>query len=384
MKIKSLIQSLILVPCFLCFSAYATLNKNIKEPSVENLKQKISAIQNESMMPGLEVMVTKNAKEIFSYTSGVRAIDKGVEVTPNDRWHIGSCTKPMTAFLIGMLVDQGKLNWDTKLKSVLPKNLKMHSSLDEITIEQLLSHSSGLADVKEPDKGKLWATLFTKDESSKDMRSKLVSGILSLPAHFTPGSKHEYSNSGYVVLGWITEQLWHNDWESIIKEKIFDKLDMKSCGFGSPGAEDQLNPTQPWGHALDNGKLISLAPGIQSDNPPALGPAGTVHCNAQDWRKFSSLYLTSQSNQLVPKSTLENLLSNADKESLYTYSTIGRMEREWAHGTVFAMDGSNTYNYAVLAIAPNLGRIYTININAGHEKAKAGAYQILKLLTEIK
>ncbi|MGZ3768587.1 MAG: serine hydrolase domain-containing protein [Bdellovibrio sp.] len=384
MKNNFLRQMLILLPCFLSFSAFATLNKKSKEPSVENLKQKISAIQNESMMPGLEVMVTENAKEIFSYTSGVRAIDKGVQVTSNDKWHIGSCTKPMTAFLIGILVDQGKLNWNSKLKDIVPKNQKMHSSLDEITIEQLLSHSSGLADVVEPDKGKLWATLFTKDKSSKEMRSKLVSGILSLPAHFTPGSKHEYSNSGYVVLGWIAEQLLNNDWESIIKEKIFYKLDMKSCGFGSPGAEDQLNPKQPWGHALNNVKLISLAPGIQSDNPPAFGPAGTVHCNAQDWRKFSSLYLTNQPNPLVFKSTLEKLLSNADKESLYTFSTIERMEREWAHGTVFAMAGSNTFNYAVLAIAPNLGRIYTINTNADHQKAEAGAYQILKLLTEIK
>ncbi len=351
---------------------------------MESVEQKIKHIQDESLMPGLQVAVAENDKDIFGYTSGMRAFDKQVAITSNDKWHIGSCTKPMTAFLIGILVDQGKISWDTKLKSLLPKNQKMHSSLDDITIEQLLSHSSGLADVMEPDSGKMWATLFTTEKSSKEMRSKLVSGILSLPGRFTPGSKREYSNSGYVVLGWITEQLWNMDWETISKKEIFTKLKMDSCGFGSAGVENQSTPSQPWGHELENGKLIAIAPGIQSDNPPALGPAGTVHCTVNDWRKFSSIFLGNQHNQLVSNTTLEKLLSKAANEGPFTYSSIGRMEKEWAKGTVFAMAGSNTYNYAIVAIAPNLNRIYTINTNAGHEKAEAGVSQILKILTEIK
>lgn len=71
-------------------------------------------------------------------------------------------------------------------------------------------------------------------------------------------------------------------------------------------------------------------------------------------------------------------------EGPYTYSSIGRMERPWAKGTAFAMAGSNTMNYAIVAIAPALNRVFTINTNTGHPKAEESVTKILKLLTEIK
>ena len=159
---------------------------------------------------------------------------------------------------------------------------------------------------------------------------------------------------------------------------------MKSCGFGSPGLENQTAPTQPWGHAVENGKVVSLKPGIQSDNPPALGPAGTVHCSANDWRKFLALFLNEAPQEILSTQTLEKLKSKVDEQGPYTFSSIGRMEREWAKGSVYAMAGSNTYNYAIVAVAPALNRIYTINTNIGDEKAEAGVTQILKELTQLK
>ncbi len=365
-------------------NAWASVPNQNREPSMQNnLSEKIMPIQQNSKLPGLQVSVTENGNEIFNYANGVRAIEYKETVTANDQWHIGSCTKPMTAFLIGQLVDQKKLRWDTRLEEILPKKHSIHPSLKGITVTHLLTHSSGLADVMEPEGGKLWEKLFSNEQSPAKMRSKLVNGIFALPARFTPGSKHEYSNSGYVVLGWIVEQLAKDSWENTITKQLFEKLEMRSCGFGSPGTENQSAPTQPWGHAIENGKVVSLKPGIQSDNPPALGPAGTVHCSASDWRKFLALFLDNIPQKIVSSATLDKLKSKVDTQEPYTFSSIGRMEREWAKGSAYAMAGSNTYNYAIVAVALSVRNDVAYYAKTGAiERVSHGVYRNPKAILD--
>lgn len=352
---------------------------------MQTLEQKINDLQVESQMPGLQVVVTEGKESIFEYAKGIRAQGHEEVITSEDMWHIGSCTKPMTAFLIGRLVDEKAINWKTTLADIVPAGVDFDPSVKTITIEQLLSHSSGLADVTEPADGKLWSTLYTDKQSSQVMRDKLVRAILKMPVRFQPGTKFEYSNSGYVVLGWIVEKIKSLSWEEVLKKDMFQKFEMASCGFGPAGIEKTKIVLQPWSHHLENDRLQSIAPGIYADNPSALGPAGTVHCSAKDWRKFLTLFLNNEgvSSGYLTSATYTKLLSNAG-EGPYTYSSVGRMERPWAKGTAFAMAGSNTMNYAIMAIAPNLNRIFTINTNAGHPKAEESVTKILKLLTELK
>lgn len=359
--------------------------KNSKDSNMQELKYKIKSIQDESQMPGLQIVVTEGEKVIFEYTNGIRAFGLHEVITPEDQWHIGSCTKPMTAFLVGRLIDQKIINWKTTLEQIPLKNIDLDPTVKTVTIEQLLSHSSGLAEVIEPENGQLWPTLYNNQQSPQIIRDKLVRAILKMPVHFQPGTKFEYSNSGYVVLGWILEQLKSSSWEKIITEEMFQKLGMKSCGFGPAGITNTHSPVQPWSHQLENNQIQSIAPGLNADNPLALGPAGTVHCNAKDWRKFLSLFTNNEGvrSGYLTLETYNKLLSNANKETPHTYSSIGRMDRSWAKGPAFAMSGSNTMNYAIVAIAPNLNRIFTVNTNAGHSKAEESATKILKLLTEI-
>jgi hypothetical protein len=82
----------------------------------------------------------------------------------------------------------------------------------------------------------------------------------------------------------------------------------------------------------------------------------------------------------LSQSSYDKLLSHAGKE--HTFATFGRKEHSWANGTVFSMTGSNTYNLAVVAIAPSLKRIYTVNTNAGHAQAEETAKKILKMITD--
>jgi len=356
-----------------------------REPQVNQMEEKIKALQSESGMPGLQVLVTENDKTIFEYTRGLRAEGQSEAVASTDKWHIGSCTKPMTAFLIGRLVDERKIKWTTTLAEIAPKNYMLAPSVGNITVEQLLSHSSGLADVMSPEGGKLWVSLYTDKVKPELMREKLVKGILANPVKFNPGEKFEYSNSGYVVLGWIVEQKKFDSWEHVIENEMFKPLAMNSCGFGPAGLESKTFATQPWSHEISGEKLVAIAPGLQADNPPALGPAGTVHCNVNDWQKFLRLFINNEGvrSGFLSQAVYDKLLSNAG-EGPYTFSSIGRKERPWAKGTVFAMAGSNTYSFALVAIAPAMNRIFLINTNAGHAKAEESMTKILKLITELK
>ncbi|WP_413288063.1 serine hydrolase domain-containing protein [Bdellovibrio sp. HCB337] len=382
-ELKNTLGALLMLLAGACASGSSTESKK-REPQMSELENKIKTIQTTSSMPGLQVLVTEGEKTVFEYTNGIRAEGRPETVTSNDQWHIGSCTKPMTAFLIGRLVDAKIITWQTTLSEIAPKNYQLDPSVRGITVEQLLSHKSGLAVITDPENGKIWGESYTDKMTPQVAREKLVKSALKIPVRFQPGSKFEYSNTGYIVLGWIVEQKRGESWEQVIQKELFQRFAMNSCGFGPAGSEDLKSAKQPWSHILENNRLVALPPGLQADNPPALGPAGTVHCGVRDWHKFSKLFIDNEGvrSGFLTQATYDKLLSN-DGNEMTTFSSMGRYDRPWAKGPAFAMAGSNTYNFAIVAIAPNRRRIYTINTNAGHEKADQAAAQILKLVADL-
>jgi CubicO group peptidase (beta-lactamase class C family) len=188
--------SVISLFCFILWQtacSSSSLTTTPKEPSMRETRQQISDFQNEAQMPGLQVVVAEDGKPIFEYTSGIRAQGHVETVTPQDKWHIGSCTKPMTAFLIGRLVDEKRLDWKTRLQDIAPADVELDPKVKTITVEQLLSHNSGLGEITEADGGDLWPTLFTNEQSPQILRDKLVRAILKMPTRFEPGTEFEYS-----------------------------------------------------------------------------------------------------------------------------------------------------------------------------------------------
>jgi CubicO group peptidase (beta-lactamase class C family) len=378
-----LIRAVLFLPIACVSKAHEPKSVHQPEVRMNALTDEFRAIQKEAQMPGLQISVVEGTRRVFSYVEGLRAVGHSEGVTAEDEWHLGSCTKPMTAFLIGRLIDQKKVAWTTTLDELVPKSQRLHPDLRGVTIEQLLSHRAGLVEVTEPDQGRLFPTLFTDQAQPVQLRDKLVRALLQMPPHFKAGEKSEYSNSGYVVLGWLIDRLAGKPWERTIQDELFATLEMRSCGFGAAGAEDPRNPRQPWSHDFKDGKLVAIAPSPMADNPPALGPAGSVHCSVPDWHKFLRVIVSRDEGlRLVSPATYDKLLSVAG-EGPGTYASMGRKERSWAKGPVFMMAGSNTMNYALMLVAPKLGRIYTVNTNAGDDKTEAAATRILKRLTEL-
>jgi CubicO group peptidase (beta-lactamase class C family) len=335
-----------------------------------------------SEMPGYSVRVVSQDGSLFSTDSGVRAVTSREPVSSNDVWHIGSCTKQMTAFAIAQLIDENKISFGSRLRDIL-SDQKMKKEVGDIAIGELLSHRSGVSDVTEVENGKLWPVLFDQKIDTGKARKRLVAGILNSPLHAPPGTASEYSNAGYVLLGAVIEKLDKKTWEESVRTRVFEKLELKSCGFGAAGRSDAPKVTQPWGHALEQGKLAAVSPTEPgADNPAALGPAGTIHCSTDDIAKFYfeiSRQARGESKQ-VARETGQAMLTLSPLPP-FTFNSMGRKAREWAKGDALAMNGSNTMNFTSVLVAPEIQKVFVVSTNSGTERAEAGVMEMMKALT---
>ena len=199
---------------------------------------------------------------------GTRSIDALVAVTRQDKWHLGSITKSMTATLAARIVESGGLRWDARLGDVLGTRVAgMLPEYSDVTLLHILSHRGGLPrDV--PSVLKADGTFLSRHE--------YVEAALRLPSVAAPGERMSYSNVDYVVAGLLLETVSGQPWEDLIAAHVFRPLGIRSFGFGPPGSDDKLD--QPQGH--EQGPK-ALRP-TRYDIPVAMAPAGRVHMNLDD------------------------------------------------------------------------------------------------------
>ena len=204
----------------------------------------LESLRKTNNLPALAVVVTKDGKICERAAVGVRKLGSPELVTTNDVFHIGSCTKSMTATLAGMLIDEGKLRWDTTIIEVFPElKGKIDTRFEAVTMEQLLTHRGGFA--TEPP-AMAWKRAWAERGTPTEQRRELMTGILNKPPKAPPGTKMIYSNQGYVVAGAMIEKVAGKPYEALIAERLFQPLHMTSAGFGPPGTNGAIE--QPWGH----------------------------------------------------------------------------------------------------------------------------------------
>jgi CubicO group peptidase (beta-lactamase class C family) len=289
---------------------------------------------------------------------GIRKIGATDPITVNDQVHIGSDTKAMTATMIGTVVEEGKLRWSSTIAEVFPAQAPMlHSDFRGVTLWQLLTHRAGL-----PSNGP-WDRLGW-GRSPTDQRRELLARMLRAEPASKPGTTFAYSNVGYALAGLMAEEVTGQSWESLMRERLFEPLEMTSAGFGTPGTRGKVD--QPWGHRSRRDQVVPA----QDDNPPSMGPAGTVHCSVPDWAKFAILHMrAAQGRPRLLKTATFRKLQTPDRGSEYA-GGWGVGERSWAGGRVLSHSGSNTLWYATAWIAPVRGFAILVATNCGNEAAK--------------
>lgn len=336
----------------------------------------------EHQLPGMVIAVATSDGVVAKGAAGLRKLGSDARFTADDKVHIGSCTKAMTAALIGTFVDEGTIGWDSTVEDYLPELADgIHADFRKATVAQLLSHRTGL------DANTDWWNLGS-DQSTTQQRVTLVKKLLSkAPKH--PVGDFLYSNCGYTVAALMLETKTAKSWEELMQERIFKPLKMESAGFGPPGTPWEND--QPWGHTNVLGVKIPR----QLDNAPPLGPAGRVHLTIDDWGKFIAAELTGLRGRNTPigkEATIarQHVPSSDDKHYGLGWLIV---DRPWAKGAsgegqAHTHSGSNTMWFCVVWMAPSRDFAVLAATNVAGEGAGVGcdaaASALIKLWEEKK
>ena len=295
--------------------------------------------------PALAAGIVGREGLIWSGVRGVRRAGGDNPATLNDRWHLGSNTKAMTAAVFGRLVEQGRARWAMPVAAAFP-GLTVDPAWNAITLDDLMRHRAGLLDG--PVVNQAW--LISAHGDSRPLpvqRAELAARVFSAPPAGPVGT-FAYSNGNYIVVGAAIEAITGEAWETVMQRELFTPLGLTSGGFGAPKDE------APWGHR--GGTPVD--PAGFADNPPALGPAGTVHMTMADYARFVGAMMGGAPAWLS-EDTRRHLLTPAVGDPPAYAAGWGVVTAPWAgvggSGPAITHNGSNTMWFATVLAAPERG-----------------------------
>ncbi len=322
-------------------------------PAVRDLGPWLAARVARDGMPALAALVTDGERTLAAGASGVCARGGEDAAAGDDRWHIGSCTKSMTASVAAMLVADGLLSWDSTPASVFPEAAaRMDPAWQGATLARLLSHTAGADGDVMRKRPQLWARLRRDGLTPAAQRRLLLDTLTAEPPEQPPGAGYLYSNSGYVIAGAMMERASGQSYEELMRARLFAPLGMDSAGFGAPAAG-------PRGHGAD-GRPVPPGPG--ADNPEALAPAGRVSLTLEDWAKYARWHMRPEKEQPL----LQRLHAPVAESGAARYA-LGWISAEFGPDKtrLLGHSGSNTLWYAVIWILPERGLAVLTACNDG-------------------
>lgn len=355
------------------------------EPTVSmgrDLNDLLEPIRERFELPGLAAALIDGQSILASGAVGVRRLGGDEAVTVHDRWHIGSCTKAITATQAGILVDRGVMDWSLTLGDVFHDiEGRVHGRYREVTIEQILGHRGGLPLLPE---GEMWDVLHSWGPDGETQRQVLAGQLLSAPPASWPGSTL-YSNTGYAIAAAMMERVSGQSWEELVQLDIFEPLRMEHAGFGAPGSAHDVDVVeQPWGHREnEKGELVPVPPGRGADLPVAFTPASGVHVDLADWAQFAQLHLKGAQGRSVflePR-TFEVLHTPYGRQAYGMGWSV--QKAPWASGDMLVHAGSNKRWYSLAILVPTQDFGILVATNSGGESAREAVEEVSSELVDL-
>lgn len=228
--------------------------------------------------PGFALLVTKDGKIVFEKGYGVRDLRGKTAIDVRTNFRLASFTKQFTAMGIMLLVHDGKLSYDRSLTEIFPEFPEYGK---RITVRNLLNHTGGLPDYEalmdavEKTKGPIWSP-------QKQIQDAEVLQLLEEESHgkFAPGTKWEYSNSGYVVLGLIVAKVSGKPFGEFLHERIFVPLKMDQTQVFEKGKNKVTS--RAFGHSKKENSFVETD---QSSTSATQGDGG-IYSNLEDLAKW--------------------------------------------------------------------------------------------------
>lgn len=330
-----------------------------------DLTATLSAVRERHNQPAMAAAVFSSDEIIEINTVGVTRGDRddAREVTVDDAFHIGSCTKAVTALMIATLVEEGVLWWDMPLEQALPDLAPdMDEDFKAVTLTQLLRHRAGIAsytDGNKPEFQRVRALTGTPMEQ----REALARLVLTAPPAERPGTRFVYSNAGYGIAAAIAEHATGKSWEELVRNRVFGPLGMDRAGFGWPATVEK--PDAVMGHVPTGTVLMPLPVSHPYRIPAALAPSGDIHCSIRDLTAFAQANLAGirGANDLISH---KNWMMLHQPEGEYAMGWVGARRGD---GQISWHNGSAGTFFALMTLDPDLDCGVVVMSNSGNGEA---------------
>jgi CubicO group peptidase (beta-lactamase class C family) len=316
-------------------TSYAqTLNKAKLDQFFDRLAEKNKAMGS--------LTITKDGNVLYTRVIGYSEINESGKkpLSVASRFRIGSITKMFTAAMILQLVEQGKL----KLSDTISKFFPQIPNASKITIVQILSHRSGIPNVRrdQNSKGNVNTTPITKDE--------MLALIAKATPDFEPDSKQSYSNSGYFLLGLILEKLTRKTYEQALKERINSKVGLKDTYTAIGNIDVNKNESLTYMNLGGDWKPVA------ETHPSILFGAGAIVSTPNDLAKFIEALFD---GKIVSKESLDQMKTIREGDGL----GLGMESQTFAGKTFYGHAGGGDNYGAWMTYQPEekLAVVYTTN-----------------------
>ena len=326
----------------------------------DGLEQFIPEHMQKWKVPGLSVAVVQNGQVIYSHGFGLRDAKQNLPVTTKTIFAVGSISKSFTALSMGMLNDQGKLEWDKPVRQYLPE-FQMYDPVasERMTPRDLISHRVGLAG-----HDLVW---YSSDFSRDD----LVRRLRFLQSDHDFRSGYNYNNLLVATAGYMVGKNAGESWEDFVRQRIFQPLQMNSSNFSVADSLKSSDFSMPYRKDEQLG-TVSEIPFHPLSN---IGPAGSINSNVEDMARYAIFQLgkgKAGDRQLVSEANLKlNHTAQVPMPGGLTSEEIG--PRSYAMGWVISSyrghalwwhNGGIDGFYALLALLPdqNFGVVILTNL----------------------
>lgn len=269
--------------------------------NTQKLDTFLSSLEKENKLMGT-ISIAKDGKEVYFKSFGYANLNNNKKADRNTKFRIGSITKTITATIIMQLVDEGKLTLNTKLSTYFPQL----PNASKITIEDLLRHQSGLVNITSQKDIREW---ITKPQTRNQMLARFVKNGID----FQPKEKLQYSNTNYIILSYIIEDIDKKTYARSVKDRITIPLQLNRTEFGKA-----INPknNEAFAYYFENNKWNKVE--MQTDMSAPMG-AGAIVSTSSDLVKLHNALFN---KGLVSKQSLEKM-TTVDKGMGLGLSKLG-------------------------------------------------------------
>ena len=243
---------------------------------LEDLDAVVQQALQDFNIPGLALGIVVDGHVVLAKGYGFREMELKQSVTPNTVFAIGSCTKAFTTFAMGILMEEGKLNWDQPVLDILPEfRVWDQHATENLTLRDLITHRSGL-----PRHDYMWY-------NSSFSREELLKRLRYLEPACDIRERYNYNNLMYMTAGLAMERVAKKNWEEIVSEKILKPLEMNSTSFFIADVQKMSDFAFP--HFERNGQLKR----VPFRDFSKIGPGGSVNSNVNDLMHWLQMLLAS-------------------------------------------------------------------------------------------